>query len=125
MFFFSSFVHVIFFFLFFIFYHVFPVAPNHSISSHSTQYSHPHVQSHSNIAITQVQPHSTTTIVAPKDSRGFSVPLYHIAMLYKEEFNLTKASSSTYDDQRTTFTTGLYDKLHGVYVAHFMVGDPP
>ena len=70
-------------------------------------------------------PAQTTTIVAPKASRGFRVPLYHIAMLYKEEFNLSKASISIYDDQRTTFTTGLYNKLQGVYVAYFMVGDPP
>ncbi|XP_075663394.1 protein ASPARTIC PROTEASE IN GUARD CELL 2-like [Castanea sativa] len=78
-----------------------------------------------NTAIPHVQPHPNTTIVAPKASRGFSVPLYHRAMLYREEFNLTKATSSNYDAQKTTFTTGLYDRLHGTYVAYFMVGDPP
>ncbi|XP_050259225.1 protein ASPARTIC PROTEASE IN GUARD CELL 1-like [Quercus robur] len=78
-----------------------------------------------NTAIPHVQPHPNTTIVAPKVSRGFSVPLYHRAMLYREEFNLTKTTSSNYDAQKTMFTTGLYDRLNGVYVAYFMVGDPP
>ena len=54
-----------------------------------------------NTAIPHVQPHPNTTIVAPKASRGFSVPLYHRAMLYREEFNLTKATSSNYDAQKT------------------------
>ena len=43
-------------------------------------------------------------------------------MLYKEEF---KATCSNYDDQRTMFTASLYDKLNGIHVAFFMVGDPP
>ena len=46
-------------------------------------------------------------------------------MLYREEFNLTKVTSSNYDAQKTMFTTGLYDRLNGAYVAYFMVGDPP
>ncbi|KAL4634089.1 hypothetical protein ACB092_04G172200 [Castanea dentata] len=78
-----------------------------------------------NTAIPHVQPHPNTTIVAPKASRGFSVPLYHRAMLYREEFNLTRATSSNYDAQKTMFITGLYDRLNGAYVAYFMVGDPP